>query len=151
MARQALAAHVDAPDRLHDAAGTMGSAVQSVKQGASEALPALGNLVSRAVYKTSYAVAYGVVFPVMLVVRALPKDNAMVHGLVDGARAARESVAGWRDQTVEYEDDADESDEEETAEPEHAVDGKPSEGAAHRRRTSRRRTSRKPSRSSNKR
>jgi hypothetical protein len=146
MAQHAVSTHVDASDPLQDAADAMGSAVQNVRDGASEALPAVGHFVSRVIYNTSYAVSYGVVFPVMLVVRAMPKDNAMVHGLVDGAMAARDTVAGWGGETVEDETDADETDG-----PDHAVDGKASEGTAHRRRASRRRTSPKTTRTSHKR
>ena len=36
--------------------------------------------------------SYGVVFPTLLVARAVPKDNAIVNGLVDGARAARDAL-----------------------------------------------------------
>jgi hypothetical protein len=84
------------------AADAVGSAFASVKQGASEiqtrvsdALPATSRFLGRVVYKTSYAVSFGVTFPVMMLVRIVPKDNAMVHGLVDGALAARDRVHEW--------------------------------------------------------
>jgi hypothetical protein len=51
-------------------------------------------LVGRVVYGTAYAVSYGLAFPVMLLAHALPKDNVLVLGFVEGAGAARESVAG---------------------------------------------------------
>jgi hypothetical protein len=86
-----------------------GSVFDSIKQGASElqlsaaeALPATGRFLGRIVYNTSYAVSFGVTFPVMMVVRAMPKDNALVHGLVDGALAARDRVHEWG---LEPEDD----------------------------------------------
>jgi hypothetical protein len=60
------------------------------------AVPAVSRFVSRLVYTTSYSLSYGVVFPVMLVARAVPKENALVHGLVDGARAAKEMVEHWQ-------------------------------------------------------
>ena len=48
--------------------------------------------VCRFVYTTSYTISYGVVFPSTLIARAVPVDNAAVHGLIDGARAAREKA-----------------------------------------------------------
>jgi hypothetical protein len=47
---------------------------------------------SRAVYAFGYCVSFGVTFPTMLVVRALPLDNALGRGLFDGACAADESA-----------------------------------------------------------
>jgi hypothetical protein len=89
-------------------AGFAGSAFESVRAGAhelqvraTEALPATSHFLSRVVYKTSYALSFGVTFPVMLVVRIVPKDNAIVHGLVDGAIAARDRVDAWRGEAIE--------------------------------------------------
>lgn len=86
-----------------------GSVFDSVERGASEiqlsaagALPATSRFIGRVVYNTSYAVAFGVTFPVMMIVRVVPRDNALVHGLVDGALAARDSVQEWG---LEVEDD----------------------------------------------
>jgi hypothetical protein len=116
----------------------MDSAMVAVRQGAHDAqervagaLPAIGEFMSRLVYTSCYGLSYGVVFPVMLVVRMMPKDNAMVHGLIDGAIAAREQVEGWGAGTME-----------EFHEVEESVDGEsesPSEEATdHRRRGTRR-------------
>jgi hypothetical protein len=77
------------------------------RQGA-EALPAAGHFLGRVVYKTSYAVAFGVTFPVMMVVRVIPKENAFVHGLIDGAIAARERVDEWRGDADEDSHDSEE-------------------------------------------
>jgi len=52
-------------------------------------------LVSRVTYQAGYAFSYGLVFPVAFVVKVIP-DNAVVHGLVDGANAAINSVGGMR-------------------------------------------------------
>jgi hypothetical protein len=83
-----------------------GSAFESIRAGAhelqvraAEALPATSHFLGRVVYKTSYALAFGMTFPVMLIVRVVPKDNAIVHGLVDGAIAARDRVDEWRGET----------------------------------------------------
>ena len=84
------------------------SIFDSIKQGASEiqlsaaeALPATSRFLGRIVYNTSYAVSFGVTFPVMMIVRVVPKDNALVHGLVDGALAARDRVDEWNGNVVE--------------------------------------------------
>lgn len=88
-------------DPLRSAADAMALALQAAKDGAAdaqhrvnEALPAIGGFVSRLTYTTCYAVSYGVVFPSLLIARAVPKENAIVHGIVDGARAARDAVGG---------------------------------------------------------
>lgn len=89
-------------------ADAAGSVYASAEQGASElqtraseALPATGRFLGRMVYKTSYAVSFGVTFPVMMLVRVVPKDNVLVHGLVDGALAARDRVHDWREEAAE--------------------------------------------------
>jgi hypothetical protein len=85
------------------AAGTMDTAVRAARDGAADAraavdraLPAISRFVSRFVYTTSYSLSYGFVFPTMLLVRVIPKDNALVHGLVDGAQAATDLVDDWQ-------------------------------------------------------
>lgn len=94
-------------DPLKAVADAMDAAVKAAKEGAEEArataidaLPAARQFLSRSMYNTCYAISYGVVFPTMLVVRAVPKDNAMVHGLVDGARAATDMVDEMRAKSV---------------------------------------------------
>lgn len=88
---------------LKSVADAMETAVQAARDGASDAsaavdraIPAISQFVSRLVYTTSYSISYGVVFPTMLLVRAVPRDNALVHGLVDGARAAKDMADDWR-------------------------------------------------------
>ena len=96
-------AGVGEADPLKSVADAMETAVQAARDGASDAraavdraIPAISQFVSRFVYTTSYSISYGVVFPAMLIARAVPKDNALVHGLVDGARAAREMAEDWQ-------------------------------------------------------
>ncbi|HZW33268.1 MAG TPA: hypothetical protein VFF52_21300 [Isosphaeraceae bacterium] len=100
MPEQTMPPEAQAADPLRTAADAMALAVQAAKDGASDAqakvaemMPAVGGFLSRLTYTTCYAVSYGVVFPTLLVVRAIPKDNAMVHGFVDGALAARDALA----------------------------------------------------------
>jgi hypothetical protein len=75
------------------------TAVQAAKDGASNAkttagqmFPAAGRFMSRAVYTMSYSLSYGCVFPVAFVAKSMPADNAIMNGLVDGARAANDWV-----------------------------------------------------------
>ena len=69
-------------------------AVQAARQGAADATrqprgrgrPAAA--FARAVYNTAYTVSYGLVFPAAFVAQAIPRDNAAVRGLIEGAEAA---------------------------------------------------------------
>jgi hypothetical protein len=74
--------------------------VEDAKASASNALPGLIDLLSRLTYQACYAVSYGVVFPVAFVVHVIPKENALVHGFVDGAHAAMDSVAGMTSKSL---------------------------------------------------
>jgi hypothetical protein len=86
-------------DPLKAVADAMDAAVKAAKDGAedarataAEALSAPGQMLSKFVYKACYTVSYGVVFPSAFVARSIPKDNALVHGLIDGAHAAMDMV-----------------------------------------------------------
>ena len=57
-------------------------------------------LVSKTVYSVCYYVSYGVVFPSLWVASLIPTDNAMGHGLSDGATAAREKVDAVRSKWI---------------------------------------------------
>lgn len=64
-------------------------------ESASKAWESAGRFASRFVYTTCYTISYGVVFPVMLAAGAVPRENAAVRGLIDGAsdgRAAADAV-----------------------------------------------------------
>jgi hypothetical protein len=52
----------------------------------------ISNSVSKLVYKSTYTLSYGVVYGVVFVAGVFPKNNAVVHGLTDGARAALDAV-----------------------------------------------------------
>ncbi len=79
---------------------SMNRGASEIQTRVSEALPATSRFFGRAVYRTSYALSFGVALPVMMVVRVMPKNNAMVHGLVDGAMAARDRVHEWRGESI---------------------------------------------------
>jgi hypothetical protein len=95
------------PDPLKAVADAMEAAVEAAREGATDAretasrvLPVAGNWLSKAAYKTSYAVSYGVVFPSVLLAKSVPQDNALVHGLIDGARAAIDMVDEMKGKTA---------------------------------------------------
>jgi hypothetical protein len=101
MPDEAASMETPSADPLRSAADAMALALQAAKDGAADAqekvnemMPAIGGFLSRLTYTTCYAVSYGVVFPTLLVARAVPKDNAIVNGFVDGARAARDAIEG---------------------------------------------------------
>ena len=106
MSEQAAPIETPAADPLRSAADAMALALQAAKDGAADAqervnemMPAIGGFVSRLTYTTCYAVSYGVVFPALLVARAVPKENAVVNGLMDGARAARDAITAHQAET----------------------------------------------------
>jgi len=95
-------------DPLKTVADAMENAVRAAREGASDArakvdqaLPAMNRFVSRFVYTTCYTVSYGVVFPSVLVARSIPKNNPIVHGLIDGAHAATDMVEEMRKRKLE--------------------------------------------------
>ncbi len=88
-------------DPLRTAGDALGLAVQAVREGAADAqakvaelMPSAGEFLGRITYTSCYMMSYGLVFPALLMARAVPKDNAIVHGLLDGAAAARDALSG---------------------------------------------------------
>src|SRR5271168_2411580 len=86
-------------DPLRIVADALDMAVKSTREGvekaretASDAIPAAGEFLSQAAYKTCYGISFGVVYPTMLIVSLIPKNNAAVLGFIDGAHAAMDSV-----------------------------------------------------------
>ena len=87
-------------DPMKTIADALESAVQAAKDGATNAreaaeefLPESGNVLSKIAYNTCYAISYGLVFPSVLLAQSIPHDNALVHGLIDGAHAAKDMAA----------------------------------------------------------
>jgi len=73
----------------------VGLAMEAARQGAADArasaerfTESAGRFAARFLYTTCYTLSYGVVFPSMVVARAIPRDNAAVRGLIAGAGAA---------------------------------------------------------------
>ncbi len=86
--------------KMHEMRGMLTNAVRSgaadARTKVAQIVPKAGNIVSGTIYGACYAISYGVVFPTMLVVSFLPTNNSFCHGLVDGARAAGDSVTRLR-------------------------------------------------------
>jgi hypothetical protein len=87
-------------DPLKTVADALEAAVQAAKDGATHAreaaqeyLPESGSMLSKVAYNTCYAISYGLVFPSVLLAQSIPHNNALVHGLIDGAHAARDMAA----------------------------------------------------------
>jgi hypothetical protein len=103
-----VAAKTSSRDPLKTVADALDTAVKAAKDGAADAkatagkvLPAAGRFLSRFVYTTSYTFSYGVVFPAMMLAKSIPPNNAVVHGLVDGAHAANDLVVQMKHRRLE--------------------------------------------------
>ncbi len=83
-------------DALEGVATAVQSRVAEARDAANRTWDASSRFASRFIYTTCYTVSYGVVFPSVLLARALPRDNAAVRGMVDGAHAAIQRVDAIR-------------------------------------------------------
>jgi hypothetical protein len=83
-------------DVMDAAAEALPDGVEHAHATAADVIPAASEFLSQAIYKVSYSVSFGVVFPAMLVARWIPKENAVVNGLIDGAHAAIDLVDEMR-------------------------------------------------------
>jgi hypothetical protein len=79
--------------------GALNLVTRAVQDGASDAREAAvrtwaatSRFSKRFVYTTCYTISYGVVFPSMLLANSIPRNNAAVRGLIDGAQAAGQKV-----------------------------------------------------------
>ena len=86
-------------DLIPSAPGTLEVVKRAAREGAADARAAAtrtwtatSSFLSRFAYTTCYTVSYGVVFPAVLFAQAIPRNNAAVRGLIDGARAAQHKV-----------------------------------------------------------
>jgi hypothetical protein len=103
-----MASKTSARDPLKTVADALDVAVNAAKDGAADAkattgkmLPVAGRFLSRFVYTTSYTFSYGVVFPAILIAKSMPVNNAVVHGFVDGAKAASDTVVQLKNRRLE--------------------------------------------------
>jgi hypothetical protein len=87
------------PENSVATGGTLQLVKRAAMDGAADARDAaartwssIGLFTCRFAYTSCYTISYGVVFPSMLLAHAIPKDNAAVRGLIDGAQAAMLAV-----------------------------------------------------------
>jgi hypothetical protein len=62
------------------------------RAAATRTWDATSQFASRCVYTTCFTVSYGVVFPVILLSRVIPRNNDAVRAMIDGAHAAMRKV-----------------------------------------------------------
>jgi hypothetical protein len=81
--------------RLDSVSSAMDVMTRAARDGAADAREAAAKafsntslFLSRMLYTSTYTISYGVIFPVALVARGIPRDNAAVRGLIEGAQAA---------------------------------------------------------------
>lgn len=66
--------------------------IADARASVEEAWPKVVATVNKGVYNVAYGMAFGVVFPVALIAKAIPQNNCVVAGFIDGANAAKSSV-----------------------------------------------------------
>jgi hypothetical protein len=66
--------------------------IADARASAEEAWPKVADAVNKGMYNMAYGMAFGVTFPMVFIARAIPQNNCIVWGLVDGARAARSAA-----------------------------------------------------------
>lgn len=92
-ATAAAATDAGGADPLHNLADAARRGAADAQAAASRVVPALKRNTAKAIYSSCYYLSYGVVYGATVVSDLIPKDNAVVHGLCDGAQAARAAVA----------------------------------------------------------
>src|SRR5215510_9457393 len=79
-------------DAMRNAAATATEHAAKVRQSASEAGPKALEGISRAVYTSSYILAYGVVYATVFICQSLPQENPIMRGFRDGGQAAMDEL-----------------------------------------------------------
>jgi hypothetical protein len=73
-------------------AGAARDGASDARAAAIRTWDATGEFASKCVYSACFTVSYGVVFPVMLLARVIPRSNEAVRAMIDGAQAAIRKV-----------------------------------------------------------
>jgi hypothetical protein len=79
-------------DAMRDASKTAAEHAAKVRNTIGDAGPRAMRSVSRFGYTSAYVFSYGVVYAAVFVAQALPQENAIMHGLRDGGRAALDGL-----------------------------------------------------------
>ncbi len=82
----------DAADLMTEASRAAAGHAVALTRAAAQVGQGSALTIARAVYTGAYFISYGVVFPVVFGVRALPRENATMRGLSDGKRAALDAL-----------------------------------------------------------
>lgn len=77
---------------LASASCAVQSGYADAKTAVQKTLPKIGVAISKGVYGLGYGLSFSVSFPVLLVAKAVPQNNSLVWGLIDGAHAAEDAA-----------------------------------------------------------
>src|SRR3954469_14923975 len=58
------------------------------REAASRVLSGTGMFLSRILYTSTYTISYGLFFPVAILAQRIPRDNAAIRGMIEGAQSA---------------------------------------------------------------
>ena len=64
------------------------SGIADARATVEETWPKIADAVGNGVYNSAYGVAFGLTFPILLLAKAIPRNNCVVWGFIDGAKAA---------------------------------------------------------------
>jgi hypothetical protein len=81
-------------DSVAEAVADAAKSVAQTHANRGENVTGETDLISRIGYNSAYAIAFGIVYPVVLVTQWLPQDNPVMHGFRDGAQAVMDSLKG---------------------------------------------------------
>jgi outer membrane murein-binding lipoprotein Lpp len=84
-------------EALKSISDAMRDAVQNATEDAAKVREKLAGMdvarsLSRFAYTSSYMISYGIVYGAVFVARAIPQDNPVMEGFVDGGRAALDAL-----------------------------------------------------------
>lgn len=78
---------------LVSAVSTVPGAIDAVAN-APETISGVFELAGKVIYGAGYTTAFVIVFPVALLIAAIPKGNALMRGMMDGSAAAQNRAQG---------------------------------------------------------
>jgi hypothetical protein len=79
-------------DAMRDPAATASEHAAKAREAVADAGPRALRTMSRVTYTSAYVISYGIVYATVFVAQSLPQENALMHGLHDGAVAARDAL-----------------------------------------------------------
>ena len=73
-------------------AGAVQSGFADAQASVDRVIPMVTGALSKGVYTFAYGLSFGVSVPVVLIGKALPKNNSIAWGFIDGAQAAHRAA-----------------------------------------------------------